>query len=87
MDGRPNHNKKVAFSNLSSIVRMGPDTKFKLQGVKPSSVLKLLTTVDTAKASGINNKLLKIAAPYIYQPLADLFNLSIETNTFPWELA
>ena len=64
-------------------------SKFKLQRVKESKVLKLLTTADSAKATGydkIPNKLLKIAAPYIYQSLTSMFNLSIETNTFPNEL-
>ena len=65
------------------------DTKFKLKKVKPAKVLKLLSTVDPGKASGvdqISNKLLKIAAPYIHLSLTDFFNLSVETNTFPWEL-
>ena len=65
------------------------NSKVKLQRVEESKVLKLLTTADSAKATGydkIPNKLLKIAAPYIYQSLTSLFNLSIETNTFPNKL-
>lgn len=65
------------------------DTLFKLRKVKPSRVLKLLSTLDTAKATGvdkISNKLLKIAAPYIHQSLTDLFNLCVETSSFPSEL-
>ena len=64
-------------------------SKFKLQKVKESQVLKLLLTADSGKATGydeIPNKLLKIAAPYICQSLTSLFNLSIETNIFPHEL-
>ena len=64
-------------------------SKFKLQKVKESQVLKLLSTADSGKANGydkIPNKLLKIATPYICQSLTSLFNLSIETNIFPHEL-
>ena len=46
-------------------------SKFKLQKVKESTVLELLTTADPAKAVGYNkisNKLLKIAVPYICNP-------------------
>ena len=44
--------------------------------------------MDIAKATviDISNGLLKIAAPYIYLPLANLFNLSIRPNLFPEEL-
>ena len=64
-------------------------SRFKLQKVKKSQVLKLLSTADSGKATGYDkkpNKLLKIAAPYICQSLTSLFNLSIETNIFPHEL-
>ena len=66
------------------------NSKFKLQKVEPSRVLELLSTADSAKATGfdkISNKLLKIAAPHIYQSLGALFNISIETNMFPSEFA
>ena len=51
-----------------------------------------LQEVNVAKATGhdnIPNKILKIAAPVISLSLADLFNLSITTNTFPddWKVA
>ena len=65
------------------------NTSFRLLEIDPSRVLKLLTTVDLGKATGvdqISNKLLKIAAPHIYLPLANLFNLYIKTSTFPDEL-
>ena len=56
-------------------------------------MFKKLQEVNVAKATGhdnIANKILKIAAPVISESLADLFNLSITTNTFPdhsWKVA
>ena len=56
-------------------------------------MFKKLQEVNVAKATGhdnIPNKILKIAAPVISESLADLFNLSITTNTFPdhsWKVA
>ena len=55
-------------------------------------MFKKLQEVNVAKATGhdnIPNKILKIAAPVISLSLADLFNLSITTNTFPddWKVA
>ena len=52
----------------------------------------LLKTSDAAKAVGvdkISNKILKISAPYIRESLAELFNLSLLSNTFPsyWKKA
>ena len=50
--------------------------------------MELLLAADSAKATGydkIPNKLLKIAAPHICQPLTSLYNRSIETNIFPHE--
>ena len=48
-----------------------------------------MSSVDLAKATGvdkISTKLLKLDAPYIYEPLTNLFNLSGRTNTFPGHL-
>lgn len=56
--------------------------------INPERVFKLLQTLDVSKAiglDGIPNNLLKIAAPYIYRSLTNLFNLSLKTNTFPCE--
>ena len=56
-------------------------------------MIKELQEVNVAKATGhdnVSNKVLKIAAPVISESLADLFNLSITTNTFPdhsWKFA
>lgn len=58
----------------------------------PSQVKKLLQKVNVSKATGldnISNRILKIAAPVIYQQLTDIFNLSIKLNVFPtdWKKA
>ena len=62
------------------------NSTFELKEVTTSDVIKKLQEVNVAKATGhdnISNKVLKIAAPVISKSLADLFNLSITTNTFP----
>ena len=62
------------------------NSSFELKEVTISDVFKKLQGVNVAKATGhdnIPNKILKIAAPVISLSLADLFNLSITTNTFP----
>ena len=61
---------------------------FTLSQISSERVLKLLQNLDVSKAiglDGIPNNLLKIAAPYIYRSLTDLFNLSLKTKTFPCE--
>ena len=61
--------------------------------VTTSDLIKKLQEVNVAKATGhdnIPNKISKIAAPVISESLANLFNLSITTNTFPdhsWKVA
>ena len=74
-----------------SDIRKGTNSKFFLKKVKSSDILMKLTGVNIAKATGhnkISNKLLKLAAPVIYQALVDFFNLSIKLNTFPtdWKI-
>ena len=62
------------------------NSSFELKEVTISDVFKKLQEVNVAKATGhdsIPNKILKIAALVISISLADLFNLSITTNTFP----
>ena len=64
-------------------------SSFELKEVTISDVFKKLQEVSVAKATdhdNIPNKILKIAAPVISISLADLFNLSITTNTFPDDL-
>ena len=69
------------------------NSTFELKEVTTSAVFKKLQEVNVAKATGhdnIPNKILKIAAPVISESLANLFNLSITTNTFPdhsWKVA
>ena len=65
------------------------NTVFKLQKVTPTRILKLLSTLDSTKATGvdkISNKLLKMAVPFIYLSLTELFNFCIETSSFPSKL-
>ena len=68
------------------------NSSFELKEVMISDVFKKLQEVNVAKATGhdsIPNKILKIAAPVISKSLADLFNFSITTNTFPddWKVS
>ena len=63
------------------------NSTFELKEVTIPGVFKKLQEVNVAKATGydlnIPNKILKIAAPVISKSSADLFNISITTNTFP----
>ena len=69
------------------------NSTFELKEVTIPGVFKKLQEVNVAKATGydnIPNKILKIAAPVISKSSADLFNVSITTNTFPddsWKVA
>ena len=68
------------------------DSTFCFTKIRPSRVLKLLQTSDVAKAIGIDNisnKIVKLCAPYIYESLSAIFNLSLETNVVPsdWKIA
>lgn len=68
------------------------DSIFRFRSVSPARVLNLLKTTDVGKAVGvdkISNKVLKISAPYIYESLAVIFNLSLETSIVPsdWKMA
>ena len=71
---------------------MEVNSTFELKRVKSSNVLTMLIKVNVAKATGhdkISNKILKIAAPVIFNSLTDPFNLSISRNIFPcdWKIA
>ena len=53
--------------------------------MKPSRVLKLLSKLDVAKGTGLDqicNKILKFVASLIYRQLTDLFNLSLKSLEF-----
>ena len=58
-----------------------------MKKISSHQVEALLKTSDAAKAVGvdkISNKILKISAPYINsESLAEFFNLSLLSNTFP----
>ena len=68
------------------------DSSFHLKPVERSEVLKLLTLLDVAKATGLDNipcMLLKEAADIVSHSLTVLFNLSMSKGIFPheWKLA
>ena len=63
-----------------------PVCEFKLWPIKEEYVLKELLRIDCKKAvgvDGIHNKLLKLAAAYIAEPLIDLFNATLQTSLIP----
>ena len=86
-------------SNVPTISGRKPDdfmtkvaSKFNLKKIDTKDVIKLIKKINLRKASGhdkISNKLLKLAGPYIYQSLTDLFNLSIKLRSFAsdWKIA
>ena len=50
--------------------------------------LKVINSLNPNKSTGpdgIGNRLLKMACPYICRPLADIFNFSLNSGTFPNE--
>ena len=56
-------------------------SSFKFTEIKPSRVLKLLSKLDVAKGTGLDqicNKILKFVAPVINRQLTDFFNLSLK---------
>ena len=69
----------------------GPDkvmSKFQFERIEVESVLKLLSSLDSKKATGhdkISARLLKSTAPAIARSLASLFNWSLNTGEFPSE--
>ena len=68
-------NGKSATDYIPSVT-----SSFEIQSIEAKDVLELIQKLNIRKASGydkVSNKLLKIAAPYIYKSLADIFNLSI----------
>ena len=65
---------------------------FQLTYINPSDVLNLLKNLVTNKSAGLDripNKLLKIAADIIAEPLCLLFNISIASGCIPsdWKIA
>ena len=65
---------------------------FNFEKISPSQVQKLLKTNDVNKTVGvdkISNKIFNISSPYICESLANLFNLSLETNivSSDWKMA
>ena len=68
------------------------DSSFYFTPIKPNTVLKLLTSLSTNKATGpdsISCRLAKEAAPFIADSLCLIFNRSINSGIFPseWKIA
>ena len=68
------------------------DSVFSFDKILPTQVLTFLKTSDVKKAIGVDkitSKILKMAAPRIYESLTNLFNLSLKTNHVPndWKTA
>ena len=64
----------------------GEPSSFKFTEMKPSRVLKLLSKLDVAKGTSLDQickKILKFVAPVINRQLTDLFNLSLKRLEFP----
>ena len=66
--------------------------QFCFSHISPSTVCKLLSSLSESKSTRIDKisaKVLKLSAPVIAQSLADIFNASTESQTFPseWKVA
>ena len=68
------------------------DPEYSFQPVSITMVYKLINNLSTSKASGVHKisaKVLRAAASAITPSLADIFNMSIDSNCFPsyWKTA
>ena len=68
------------------------NSSFQIATIKSNTVLKLLTSLSTNKATGLDNiscRLAKEAAPVISDSLCVIFNRSINSGIFPsdWKIA
>ena len=64
-------------------------SRFRFKKIHPKSVFAILSKLKNGKASGmsmIRNKILKSAKHIISESLTDIFNASLESNTFPDDL-
>lgn len=62
------------------------NAKFSISNVKVDQVYDAINTLSNSSCPdvyGLNSKLLKLAAPFISEPLAYLLNLCIDCGTFP----
>ena len=64
-------------------------SRFRFKKIHPKSVFAILSKLKNGKASGMSmipNKILKSAKHIISESLTDIFNASLEFNTFPDDL-
>ena len=64
-------------------------SRFRFKKIHPKSVFAILSKFKNGKASGMSmipNKILKSAKHIISESLTDIFNASLESNTFPDDL-
>ena len=62
-------------------------SRFRFKKIHPKSIFAILSKLKNGKASGmIPNKILKSAKHIISESLTDIFNVSLESNTFPDDL-
>ena len=72
--------------SISSINDQKLESKFKFTEIDLDHVFKLLAKVNVKKSTGVDKispRLLKLSTTEIAQPLTNLINMSIKTNTFP----
>ena len=73
-------------------VRVASRKSFNFRAISEDDVFDTLRTMDTSKATGADNispKILKIAAPYISNIVAKIFNASYKPGHYPlaWKMA
>lgn len=72
-------------SDFSKYVNKAEST-FNLMEITPDVILDIIKAMSPKNATGLDNvscRFLKDAAPIICQPLAVIFNKSVETGIFP----
>ena len=77
-----NHEKLKNFCQS----KLSENTTFSISPIEKEKVSKLLSAMDTSKATGTDNvgpRLLKLAAPYISDDITYICNQSINKSTFP----
>lgn len=83
-----NCNQTKDFSKLHEFVqgKIPNGTEFTIPSVTTHFIQSQLQNLRVSKATGIDDlsaKYLKVAAPIISEPLAKIFNLSIQTGNYP----
>ena len=73
-----------SFNSLNTLSRVG--STFKFQSKDSEFVKREVGKIDVNKAVGLDDlhpRLLKIAAPFIAEPLSIVFNKSLSSGCFP----